>query len=154
MADFYTAHKAVMVNEGGYVFDKDDLGGETYKGIARNKHPHWTGWLLIDSIKRLNPSDLNAALDLNLTLQSQILAFYKSEFWNIFAGDQIVSQNVAESIYDSAVNMGPGTAIKLVQDIAFSLPNQDLAKKAKIKDLGIYYGSMDKKTLDKINNAV
>ncbi|RYD50653.1 MAG: hypothetical protein EOP52_13405, partial [Sphingobacteriales bacterium] len=36
MADFLTAYKRTAVAEGGYANDPDDLGGETYKGIARN----------------------------------------------------------------------------------------------------------------------
>lgn len=154
MANFLEAHKIVMKNEGGYANDPDDRGGETYKGIARNMHPDWTGWILVDAVKKMNPINLNAALENNLTLQSQVLSFYKTEFWNVFKGDRIVSQNVAESIYDSAVNMGVGTAVKLVQDTAFSLPSQHDAKIAKIKELDILYGFMDIKTMDKINNVV
>lgn len=148
------AHKEVMKNEGGYANDPDDRGGETYKGIARKKHPEWVGWILVDVIKRQKPENLNGALESNLTLQSQVLSFYKSEFWDVFKGDRIISQNVAESIYDSATNNGPETAVKLVQNVAFSLPNQSTAKAAKIKDLDILYGFMDYKTLNKINNAV
>ena len=35
MANFQEALKKVLVYEGGYVNDKDDAGGETYKGITK-----------------------------------------------------------------------------------------------------------------------
>jgi len=38
MAKFNLAFSKMLFHEGGYVNDPDDLGGETYKGIARNSH--------------------------------------------------------------------------------------------------------------------
>jgi lysozyme family protein len=38
--------------EGGYVNDPDDKGGETYRGIARKKHPSWRGWYKVDDVKK------------------------------------------------------------------------------------------------------
>ena len=35
MADFNIAFEITMGHEGGYSFDKDDAGGETYRGISR-----------------------------------------------------------------------------------------------------------------------
>ena len=37
--------------EGNYSNDKDDPGGETYKGISRNMNKDWEGWKIIDSYK-------------------------------------------------------------------------------------------------------
>ncbi|MFM7564688.1 MAG: glycosyl hydrolase 108 family protein, partial [Planctomycetota bacterium] len=39
MADFAIAFDETMINEGGYVDDPDDRGGETYRGVARRFHP-------------------------------------------------------------------------------------------------------------------
>ena len=42
MAYFGDAFKKLSIKEGGYVNDKDDAGGETYRGISRkynNPHP-------------------------------------------------------------------------------------------------------------------
>jgi lysozyme family protein len=33
-------------NEGYYVNDKDDSGGETYRGISRVNFPKWAGWAI------------------------------------------------------------------------------------------------------------
>lgn len=53
MADFKTAYKKIEAAEGGYCFDPDDAGGETYKGISRRANPNWNGWISIDAIKKL-----------------------------------------------------------------------------------------------------
>ena len=43
--------------------------------------------------------------------------FYQDTFWNKWF-DQIASDELAERVFDSAVNMGPGTAVKLLQTAA------------------------------------
>ncbi|MBW1801582.1 MAG: hypothetical protein JRJ85_12745, partial [Deltaproteobacteria bacterium] len=44
MAKFDEAFEKTTAIEGGYVFDPDDAGGETYKGISRRFNPSWGGW--------------------------------------------------------------------------------------------------------------
>lgn len=154
MANFLSSHRLVMVNEGGWNITAGDRGGETYKGISRNNFHAWSGWLIVDDYKKKFPDTFKPLLDHDQILQGKVLNFYRSNFWNTIQGDQIISQNTADSIYDSAVNMGPETAIKLVQDTAFSLPNQQTAKQGKVKELGIKYGTMDQKTIDALNNIV
>lgn len=157
MADFLTVHNKVMGNEGGLANDKDDLGGLTYKGIAEKKHPGWPGFAIVKAIIAQNPgkkpADLNPILQENQALQSMVLSFYKTEFWNVIKGDKIISAKEAEKIYDSSVNYGQQTAIKMTQNVLFSLPNQQKARASKVSDLGILYGFMDQKTLDKLNNV-
>ena len=51
MAIFEPAFKLLILHEGGYANNKNDIGGETYRGIARNYWPKWVGWKLIDHIK-------------------------------------------------------------------------------------------------------
>ena len=41
MADYKKAIEKALKNEGGYVFDPDDAGGETFAGIARRYHKIW-----------------------------------------------------------------------------------------------------------------
>jgi len=48
---FSPAYAIVKVNEGGYVNDPVDKGGETYAGIARNIFGSWEGWSIIDAKK-------------------------------------------------------------------------------------------------------
>ena len=48
MADFEKGFKKIIANEGGYVNDKDDKGGETFMGITRKNHPNILLWGIID----------------------------------------------------------------------------------------------------------
>ena len=52
MANFNIEFEKLILAEGGYVNDSDDAGGETYLGISRKNNPNWSGWKLIDSIKK------------------------------------------------------------------------------------------------------
>lgn len=52
MADFDKAYFRTCKFEGGYANDKNDSGGETYKGISRVHNPKWGGWKIIDSYKK------------------------------------------------------------------------------------------------------
>jgi len=113
MAEFLQAYNRTNQNEGGYVNDPDDKGGETYKGIARKFHPEWPGWGIIDSSK--NAYNFKTMLDKNITLQDQVRSFYYIEFWNKIGGESIPDQAIAEEMYDNAVNMGVATANKYLQ---------------------------------------
>ncbi len=60
----------------------------------------------------------------------------KKDYWNLIHGDEIVSQEKADMIYDDAYNSGPSTAVNKVQ-----------------KALNITVtGKMDIFTLNKLNN--
>ncbi len=114
-AQYNEALKVLLKNEGGYVFDPNDRGGETYKGIARNFFPKWTGWTIIDQAKKEKSFPKN--LEENSFLQDIVANFYKSEFWDKIKGDEIFGQLTAISIFDFAVNAGVGTSVKLVQEV-------------------------------------
>lgn len=116
MAKFEVAHKGTSVNEGDYANDKNDRGGETWKGIARTKNPQWLGWKIIDQYR--NDSRFPAILNSLPALEVEVLKFYRAQYWNVIKGDQLKHQEVANSLYDSAVNMGPKQAIKLAQRAA------------------------------------
>ena len=69
MSDFLQAYERMIVNEGGYVLHtvKNDRGGQTYAGIARNAWPEWAGWAYIDA------GDTPPA--------EMVRGFYRSNFW-------------------------------------------------------------------------
>ncbi len=113
MADYRTAIEETLKAEGGYVFDPDDLGGETYKGIARNRNEEWSGWINIDRAKNINGFPNNLENDQNL--QTKVLALYQLNYWDKICGDDIADQDVAASVFDFAVNAGPRTSAKLAQ---------------------------------------
>lgn len=113
MANIKEALKITLAHEGGYVFDVDDPGGETYKGVARNANPKWSGWEYIDSLKK--KSNFPKNLDSNIQLQDSIISLYKSNYWDVIKGDSINNQLIANKIFDIAINMGAKTASRLVQ---------------------------------------
>ncbi len=113
MANFNGAYKLTLEHEGGYNKDPDDVGGETYKGISRRYHPRWKGWQLIDGLKLQYSFPDN--LDRNADLDDMIKEFYKDNYWNLFCGDKIPNQLVANELFDTGVNMGIGRAVKYLQ---------------------------------------
>jgi len=94
MAAFSEAIKKTLIHEGGYVFDKDDAGGETNFGISKCAYPN------VD-IK-------------NLTLAGA-KEIYRRDYWERLRADEITHQQVADELFDTAVNMGVRTATKLIQ---------------------------------------
>jgi lysozyme family protein len=113
MADFNLAFKNTMKNEGRYANDPDDSGGETYMGVARNIWPKWKGWEIVDGLRKKPNFPKN--LDSWDMLQIQVREFYKANFWDIVKGDTIANQEIAESIFDFAVNAGSGTSMALAK---------------------------------------
>lgn len=122
MADFTKAFAKTMGHEGGWVDDKDDPGGQTYKGVSRRNHPDWTGWKKIDKLRKR--SDFPKCLDSDAELQAAVQAFYKRNFWARFKGDKIADQALAEELFDTGVNMGVGQAVRFLQ-IALNLLNRN-----------------------------
>jgi lysozyme family protein len=113
MADFNNAFQLMIAHEGGYVNDPDDPGGETYKGVARKIFSKWSGWIIVDTLKR--QSGFPASLDKDADLQEAISDFYRVNFWDKINGDKIANQEVANSIFDFGVNAGTGTSASLAQ---------------------------------------
>jgi lysozyme family protein len=107
--------KKTLHLEGGYTNHKDDRGGETYKGVARNFHPTWKGWKIIDNLKG---HGFPKSLDSNEELQQLVKEFYKKEFWLSINADAVaeLSPDVALELFDTGVNMGTTTAAKFLQE--------------------------------------
>ena len=113
MADFEIgAGKIIKHFEGLYSNDRDDPGGETYRGVARLKHPEWKGWQIIDGHK----GDLNfpKSLESDMILKDLVSDFYRKEFWDSFKGDYLL-QEIAEEMFDQAINFGQRIANKNFQ---------------------------------------
>jgi len=94
MANFEKALSTILQNEGGYVNDKTDKGGETKYGISKRSYPK-------EDIK-------------NLTIE-RAKEIYKSDFWDKVKGDHIQNDELALNLFDFAVNAGVGTSIKTLQ---------------------------------------
>lgn len=109
MARFDRAFKTCIAHEGGFQLSDvaGDVGGETYAGIARTRHPDWQGWQWIDQ------GETDSA-----RLHRAVRDFYRENFWAPICGDAIRRQAVANSIFDFAVNAGVSTAAHLAQEAA------------------------------------
>ena len=92
MANFGDAFKKLSIKEGGYVNDKDDAGGETYRGISRKYNPTWQGWNMIDQYKKhytVGSKEFKSKLDNDIQLQKLVWSKYKLErikYYNDIAG--------------------------------------------------------------------
>lgn len=119
MADFKQAFLKTAQFEGGYSNHPADKGGETYKGIARNIHPKWAGWKIIDRYKTspLSSKQMTQVLENSIELDDLVESFYRANFWNPIMGDDIMNQLIANNIYDFAVNSGVSRAVKYAQRI-------------------------------------
>ena len=96
MADFNTAVTKTLIHEGGsrVTDDPDDSGGLTKYGISQRSYPN---------------------LDIRNLTEEQAKDVYKRDYWDKVSGDKITDQQVAENLFDTAVNMGPKTASRLAQ---------------------------------------
>lgn len=113
-ADFQQGFAVSANNEGGYVNDPRDAGGETYRGIARKFNPTWAGWPLIDAYKAANGAP--PAKYINPDWDKAAFAFYKTNFWDKVNLDQVNDQENANQIYDHTLS-GLPRAIAMVKDV-------------------------------------
>lgn len=120
MADFKISYELTNKIEGGYSNLSEDKGGETYRGIARKSWGNWSGWIIIDRIKKEHPGATRKELDILLgadkELQDKIPVFYKVNFWDAMRLDEIAFQDIANEMYDSGVNFGIPPIIKRLQE--------------------------------------
>lgn len=116
MSDFFCAYHDTMLYEGSYSNDPRDRGGETWRGIARNIHPKWEGWALIDEVKQnVNAAQLVKALQQDDELDEMVRNFYEAEFWKPLQLDEIKEQGIAAELFDTSVNQGAVIAVKAFQ---------------------------------------
>lgn len=109
--------KTITGNEGGY---NPGIGEkETYMGIDRGANPHWSGWPIIDLVKRSSPglstSKMNVILSQNISLQANIVSFYKANYWDTVNLDNVNDQQLANNLFDCSVNQGEHLARKFMQ---------------------------------------
>lgn len=91
--DFDTAFERLIGHEGGWVNDPNDPGGETKFGISRRSYP--------------------TEIIRTMTLE-RAKEIYKRDFWGP-AGCDAVPDALKFDLFDTAVNAGVKTAIKMLQ---------------------------------------
>lgn len=117
MAKFDEEFDKLIFVEGGYVNDKDDAGGETYLGISRKNNPKWIGWEIIDDEKKKGLKNITARLKKDVALTNSAKLLYKQNYWDVLELDDIPSQSIAHEMFDTCVNCGVSTAIRIAQQV-------------------------------------
>ena len=111
MAEFAPAAQVMLLHEGCYSDNPNDLGGPTKYGITLKFYQV--------AVRPTATKETIAALGL-----AEALELYRKFFWAPLGLDQLTSQTIATKIFDMDVNMRPGQAIKLVQEALNDLGNQ------------------------------
>lgn len=93
--DFDRAVKNVLEREGVLSDDPSDAGGLTKFGISQKSYPN---------------------LDIALLTKEQAIEIYRRDYWERSGAAKVNSQLIAEELFDTAVNMGNGTAIQILQE--------------------------------------
>lgn len=94
MSNFTKAVEVVLANEGGYVDNAYDPGGETKYGISKRMYPR-------EDIK-------------NLTI-ARAKAIYLRDFWSPQPFDQIKVEATSTKLFDTTVNVGTKRATRFMQ---------------------------------------
>jgi lysozyme family protein len=111
MADFDIFLPILLKNEGGYVNNPNDPGGETNKGITINTFVAYS-----QSLLGVAPTSDN----LKALTDTQAGVIYKARYWNAVSGDSFLLQDLANIVCDFYVNAGTH-ASKLLQTVMNSL---------------------------------
>lgn len=94
--NFNQAFDRLISNEGGYVNDPADPGGETKFGISKRSYPR---------------------VDIRNLSRDQARQIYRADFWDRGQMEQFAGA-IAFQVFDAAVNHGIETAIRLLQRAA------------------------------------
>lgn len=105
----------VLQHEGGFVNHPDDPGGMTNLGCTKAVWEEWCGHPVNEKIMRsLTPAD--------------VAPLYKRKYWDKVKADDLPS-GVDYCVFDTAINSGPGRAIKLLQGVVGTDMDGDLGPK-------------------------
>lgn len=91
---FQTAIKITLLNEGGYVNNPKDPGGETKYGISKKAYPN---------------------LDIKNLTSDQATTIYYRDWWTPHPYDQMTFPQLACKVFDTCVNLGTMRGIKFLQ---------------------------------------
>ncbi len=90
MAEFNTAFQKTLKHEGGYVNDKVDPGGKTRWGIT----------------KRVADRFFNRDVDMKNLELLDARRIYRVKYWDVNRLDDLNSEDIAQEMFDTGVNMG------------------------------------------------
>jgi len=101
ISNFLAALALVLKAEGGFVNHPRDPGGMTNLGVTRNVWKEWVKHEVDEAEMRALTPELVAPL-------------YKANYWDACKCSDL-PRGVDYAVFDSAVNMGPGRAARLLQ---------------------------------------
>lgn len=93
MDKFTNALQVLLAQEGGYVYDKNDPGGETNFGISKKMYP---------------------SLDIQALTSDEAGEIYKKDYWQE-AFEEIGSQEIINKTFSIGVNIGMAHSIMCLQ---------------------------------------
>ena len=93
MGDFHRCISLILGEEGGIANHRKDPGGLTKFGISQRSYP---------------------TLDIAALTLDDAKAIYRRDYWTPIHGDELPS-GLDLTLFDSAINQGPVTAIQLLQ---------------------------------------
>jgi lysozyme family protein len=111
MANFDIALKKILKNEGWYQDNPNDAGNY-FNGILLGTNKGITPSIYFSYYKVIPTKEKMQSLT-----DEEAGRIYKDFYWDRILGDKILSQSVAEIIFDHAVNCGVKSAVKGVQII-------------------------------------
>lgn len=94
---FLAAVAVVLDDEGGYVNNPSDRGGETKYGISKRSYPN---------------------VDIKKLTRDGAIAIYYSDFWCKGPYEGLADSALASKVFNTSVNAGQSRAIKLLQQAA------------------------------------
>lgn len=126
MALLAPAYNIVDRNEGGYVNNPNDPGGETYRGISRKSFPNWEGWTVIDFYKSAygaipTNAKISTIYPPGAYVDTHLVPDFYAWLWNQSRAGEIVDQNVANIYFDFFVLHSQ--AVKAMQQALNALGN-------------------------------
>ena len=121
----FTADNTPRPGHTGYVDHVDDSGGETNYGITR----------------RVADENGHAGPMQDIPYKT-VMRIYKKQYWDRVCGDKIPGQNLAEELFDTAVNCGVEVSVSYLQRVLNAMNK----KAMKYPDIKVD-GQMGPKTL-------
>jgi lysozyme family protein len=107
--NFDSALKAILHHEGGFVNHPADPGGMTNLGVTKRVWEEWVGHEVDEKTMRA------------LTPET-VAPMYKAKYWDRIKGDDL-PDGVDYSVFDAAINSGPGRAAKWLQQAVGAVPD-------------------------------
>lgn len=103
MTRFDECLRYVLQHESGYVNNPHDPGGHTNLGVTKDTWERWVGHpVSVDAIKELTIAD--------------VTPLYQDKYWDR-AKCGALPVGMDYCVFDTAVNSGPGRAIKFLQEV-------------------------------------